>query len=159
MQRGLANSMVNLLFDVMHNNNYKLRTLVDVVNIVLHIHLIDPQTKSHFADIWIEAINELKEDVKRVVMYHLKADIESQIHLLQPYKSWEEMWITNIQDCTKFVLWGVCDNCSQEFPVLVDFYVFQKNANPRMNCDRCKGKDTLQAFTTIPQKAKNIIRR
>jgi hypothetical protein len=32
----------------------------------------------------------------------------------------EEMWIKNIQDYTKFVLYGICSNCSQKYPVLVD---------------------------------------
>jgi hypothetical protein len=126
------------------------RTLVEVLNIVLHTHLIDPQTKSYFLNIWIETINELEENAKKVVMYHLKADIESQIHLLQPPKDWEEMWIKNIQDYSKYVLWGVCSNCSQAYPILIDFYAFQKNANPKMDCNKCNGKNTLQAYTTIP---------
>lgn len=156
LEKGLANSMITLLLRVMQDSNYNARTLVNVLNIVLRTRLIDSQTKNYFVDIWIETINQLEGKTRKAVMHHLKADIEYQIHLFQPPKDWEEMWIKNIQDCSKFVLWGVCDNCSQEYPVLVDFYVFQKNASPRMNCDKCNGKDRLQAYTTIPQKNKNI---
>ena len=83
-------------------------------------------------------------------MYHLKADIESQIHLRQPPKDWEEMWIQYIQDYTKYVLYGICGNCSQKYPVLIDFFAFQKNANPKMGCNKCNGKDSLQVYATIP---------
>ena len=62
----------------------------------------------------------------------------------------EEMWIQLIRDCTKYVLYGICSNCSQKYPVLIDFYAFQKNANPKMDCDKCNGKDTLQVYATIP---------
>lgn len=159
LEKGFANSMISLLFRVMHDSDYKARTLVNVFNIVLRTHLVDPQTKNYFVDIWIETINELEGKTRRAVMYHLKADIENQIQLSQPPKDWEEMWIKNLQDCSKFVLWGTCHNCSQEYPVLVDFYVFQKNASPRMNCNKCDGKGTLQAHTTIPQRNKNIVKQ
>ena len=96
-QKRLANSMIVLLFHVMHNSNYKVRTLVDVLNMVLRIHLIDRQTKSYFVDIWIETINELEENTRKFVMHHLKADIEGQINLFQPPKDWSEMWIKNMQ--------------------------------------------------------------
>lgn len=150
MQKGFANSMIDLLFEVMHSDNYRVHTLADVLNIVLHLHLLDQQKHNHFHAILVETINELEERTKNVVMYHLKADIESQIHLFQPPKDWEEMWIKNIQDCSKFVLYGICNKCSQRYPVLVDFFLFQKDASLTLDCNRCNSKDTLQVHSTIP---------
>lgn len=149
MDKGLSVSMINLLLQTLMSD-YKVRTLMDVLNIVLFIHLRDQRTREVFANIWIEVIRELNENMRKVIMHHLKADIESQIHLRQPPRDWEEIWIQHIQDCTNFVLYGIWINCSQKYPVLIDFYAFQKNANPKMNCDKCNGKDTLQVHATIP---------
>jgi hypothetical protein len=149
MQKGLSVSMIDLLLQTLRSNYYKIHTLVDVLNIVLFIHLRDQKTGEIFANIWTEVIRELDENTRKIIMHHFKADIESQIHLRQPPKDWEEMWIQHIQDCTKYVLYGICSNCSQKFPVLIDFYAFQKNANRKMNCDKCNGKDTLQVYATI----------
>jgi hypothetical protein len=141
--------MINLLLQIL-TSNYKMHTLIDVLNVVLFTHLRDQKTREIFANIWIDVIKELDENTRKVIMYHLKADIEGQIHLRQPPKDWEEMWIQHIQDCTKYVLYGICSSCSQKYPVLIDFYVFQKNANPKIDCDKCNGKDTLQVYATIP---------
>ena len=64
--------MIGLSFNVMNNLNSKASTLVDVLNIVLHTHLIDPQTKSYFLNIWLETINELEDNARNAVIYHLK---------------------------------------------------------------------------------------
>jgi hypothetical protein len=155
MQKGFGNSIIDLFFRVVHTDNHNARTLVDVLNIILYAHLLDKQTRDHFVNIWIEVINGLEENIKKVIMYHCKADIEGKIHLFQPPKDWEEMWIKNIQDYSKFVLYGICSSCSQKYPVLVDFYVFQKfcafqkNPNLKMDCNKCNSKATLQVYSTI----------
>ncbi|HJT49024.1 MAG TPA: hypothetical protein VJ729_12655 [Nitrososphaeraceae archaeon] len=149
MQKRLSVSIIDLLSQTLRSN-HKMHTLIDVLNIGLFIHLRDQKAGQIFAYIWTEVIRELDENTRKVIMYHFKADIESQIHLRQPPKDWEEMWIQHIQDCTKYVLYGICNNCSAKHPVLIDFYAFQKNANPKMNCDKCNGRDSLQVYATIP---------
>jgi hypothetical protein len=150
MQKGFGNSMIDLLSKIVHTSNYRVHTLSDILNIVLRTHLLDQKTQAYFVDIWIEIVSELEENMKKVIIYHFKADIESKIHLFQPPKDWEEMWIKNIQDYTKFVLYGICSNCFQKYPVLVDFYVFQKNANLEIDCNKCNGKDALKIYSIIP---------
>jgi hypothetical protein len=153
VQRGFGNNMIDSLFKIVHADidNHKVNTSVDILNIVFYAYLLDQKTREQFFNIWTEVINELEENMKEVIMYHFKADIESQIHLFQPPRDWEEMWIKNIQDYTKFVLYGICSSCSQKYPVLVDFYVFQKNANLKMDCNKCNSKASLQVYSsTIP---------
>ena len=149
MQKGLGNSMINLLSIIAHTNEYNVHTLSEMLNISLFKYTHDNQTRDYFVDIFVEVIDGLEEKMKQIIMFHFKADIENQIHTSQPPRDWEKMWIENIHDCSKFVLYGICNNCYQKYPVLVDFYVFQRNANPKMDCDKCKGKDTLQVSDII----------
>jgi hypothetical protein len=148
VQKGLGNSIINLLSIIVHND--KVHTLSDMLNVSLYKYTHDNQAADYFVDIFIEIINGLEVKMKKIIMFHFKADIENQIHIRQPPKDWEEMWIKNIQNCSKFVLYGMCNNCTQERAVLVDFYIFQRNATPKMDCDKCNGKDTLQVYDIIP---------
>ncbi len=149
VQKGLGNSMINLFSIIVHTNKYNVHTLNEMLNISLFKYTHDNQARDYFVDIFVEVIDELEEKMKQIIMFHFKADIENQIHTSQPPRDWEKIWIQNINDCTKFVLYGTCSNCYQKYPVLVDFYVFQRNANPKMDCDKCKGKDTLQVSDII----------
>ena len=93
MQKGFGGSIVDLLLKIVEVGNHKADTLDGLLNVVLYTHLLDKQTRDHFADILVEVIDGLEENMKEIIMYHLKADIESQIHIHQPPKDWEEMWI------------------------------------------------------------------
>jgi uncharacterized protein YegJ (DUF2314 family) len=57
----------------------------------------------------MEILNELDESIRKIILYHEKAEIESRLHLYQPPKDWEEMWIKNIQN-SSIVLYGICQN-------------------------------------------------
>jgi hypothetical protein len=39
----------------------------------------------------MEILNELDESIRKIILYHEKAEIESRFHLYQPPKDWEEM--------------------------------------------------------------------
>jgi hypothetical protein len=58
----------------------------------LYFHLEkSEQTKKEFFNIYTEILNELDESIRKIILYHEKAEIESRFHLYQPPKDWEEM--------------------------------------------------------------------
>ena len=142
-----SESMVNTFVIIVHENTHTTRTLVDVFNRALQIHLMDERTRNYFMDIWMKALNEFPEDIQRIVICHEKAEIESRIHLAQPPKDWEEAWIVNIQNYSQLTLYGKCSQCSKKYPVIVDYYEYRKELLPdrtiKRNCLKCNAENSL----------------
>jgi hypothetical protein len=158
LKKGFATSIINLFIQVLHKDNYKLRNLADLLNIVLHMHLMHHNTREKFSEIYMETIDELDEEVKKIVLYHEKAEIESRIHLYQPPKEWEKLWIRNTHELTKIVLYGVCQNqdCLQQYPVVVDYYLYRKEILSegylKRTCEKCNTKNSLHVYNSLENK-------
>jgi hypothetical protein len=155
IEMGHSESMVNLFVSIIHENTHTTRTLVDVFNRALQIHLVDERTRNYFKDIWMKALNEFPEDIKRIIICHEKAEIESRIHLAQPPKDWEEIWIANIQNYTQLTLYGKCSQCFKKYPVVVDYYEYRKELLPdrtvKRNCLRCNAENSLMIGSEIKE--------
>jgi hypothetical protein len=147
IEMGHSESMVDLIVIIIHENTHTIRTLVDVFNRALHIHLVDERTRNYFMDIWMKALNEFPVDIRRIIICHEKAEIESRIHLAQPPKDWEEKWIANIQNYSQLTLYGKCGHCSKKYPVIVDYYEYRKELLPdrtiKRNCLKCNAENSL----------------
>ena len=153
IQIGLSKSMVDLLLVIIHGDTHTIRTLVDAFNRVLHAHLNDKQTWNYFADIWINTIKEFPEDVRRIIIYHEKAEIESRIHLAQPPKDWEETWLGNIQNYSQLTLFGKCGQCSKKYPILIDYYEYRRDILPdgtmKRKCLKCNVENSVIISTNL----------
>ena len=57
----------------------------------------------------METLKEFPEDLRRIIIYHEKAEIEGRIHLAQPPKDWEETWYGNTQNYSQLTLNGKCN--------------------------------------------------
>lgn len=147
IEMGYSESMVDLLVIIIHENTHKIRTLVDVFNSALYIHLVDERSRNYFVDIWMKALNEFPEDIRRIILFHEKAEIESRIHLAQPPKDWEETWIAKIQNYSQLTLYGKCSQCSKKYPVIVDYYEYRNTLLPdrtiKRNCLKCNAENSL----------------
>ena len=152
---GYSESMVDLLVIIIHGNTHKIRTLVDVFNSALHIHLVDEQSRNYFVDIWMKTLNEFPEDIRRIILFHEKAEIESRIHLAQPPKDWEETWIAKIQNYSQLTLYGKCSQCSKKYPVIVDYYEYRNTLLPdrtiKRNCLKCNAENSLIIASEIKE--------
>ncbi|HKG30694.1 MAG TPA: hypothetical protein VKA91_05440, partial [Nitrososphaeraceae archaeon] len=96
---------------------------------------------------------ELDDNVKKIVLYHEKGDIESRIHLAQPPKEWEELWTQNIQNYSKLTLYCKCRNCYEKYPILIDYFDYRKGLLPsgilKKDCSRCNSKSTVEVYSDI----------
>jgi hypothetical protein len=153
VQKGFSDSIVVTLSNILHSDK-KLKSIVDALNWCLYLHLEGEPHKHAFFNLWVEVLNEFEPEIRNIILYHEKSDIESRIHLYQPPKSWEEIWIRNIHESSKLVLYGVCKNCSEKYPVLVDYYMYRKetvvNEYVRVDCQKCNSKDSLFAYSKLP---------
>jgi hypothetical protein len=144
---GFSKSIVDLLLMIIHGDSHTMRTLVDVFNKVLIVHLNDKRTWNYFVDIWINTLKEFPENVQRIIIYHEKAEIESRIHLSQPPKEWEETWLSNIQNYSQLVLYGKCSQCSKKYPVIIDYYEYRReifsDGSMKRNCLKCNAENSM----------------
>ena len=92
-------------------------------------------------------LNSLDETQRRILFYREKFDIERRIESSDFLSGeWEELWLQNINDCSKLVLFGCCENCRQTYPILVDYYkyteegILLEDTMPvlEMDCQKCK---------------------
>jgi hypothetical protein len=99
----------------------------------------------------MEILNELDESIRKIILYHEKAEIESRFHLYQPPKDWEEMWIKNIQN-SSIVLYGICQNkaCLNRCPVLVDYYDYRIEmlfkGHLKRDCNKCNTSGSFYVY-------------
>jgi hypothetical protein len=158
-QKGYSHSIVVLLLRILMNSNFPIRFMKDALNWTLYFHLEkEQQTKKEFYNIYIETLNELDEHKRKIILYHEKAEIESRFHLYQPPKDWEEMWIKNIRDHSKIVLYGICQNkvCLNRYPVLVDYYNYRTEMSSKghlnRDCNKCNTRDSIYVYNTLEEK-------
>lgn len=125
--KGFAESIAILLIKILQSN-IPIKFVDEALRWNVYFHLEKDHNRNKFFSIYMETLNELPEDVRRIIMYHEKCEIESRFHLYQPPKEWEEAWINNIQDCHKLVLYGACTNqtCSARYPIVVDYHEYRK---------------------------------
>lgn len=155
-ERGFSESVVVLLTKILQSN-IPIKFMKDAFNYTLYFHLEKGHTRSDFFNIYMETLSELNEDVRKIVLNHEKAEIESRFHLYQPPKDWEEAWIHHIQDYSKIVLYGVCanKNCYARYPIVTDYYEYRQDifsGHLKKDCNRCNTKDSVLIYNTLEKK-------
>jgi hypothetical protein len=158
-EKGFSESIVLLLLKILKDSNIQIRYMKDALNWALYFHLEKSQrTKRDFFNIYIETLNELDENIRKIILYHEKGEIESRFHLYQPPKDWEEMWTKNIQEYSKLVLYGTCQNqaCLNRCPLLVDYYDYRTEiflkGHLKGDCDKCNSRDSFYVYDTLEKK-------
>jgi hypothetical protein len=154
-ERGFSDSIVKTLSEVLHNSSIKSTSVINAINWCLYFHLEKEPHKNVFFDLWKETLDELDPTIRNIILYHDKSEIENRIGLYQPPKEWEEMWIKNIHEFSKLVLYGVCKQCLQSYPLLVDYYTYRKEIlienYLKFDCEGCKAKESFYVSSRLPK--------
>jgi hypothetical protein len=82
--KGYSQLFINIFIEVLHKNINKIKTIEDALNITLSFLLMNEKTHIIFNKIYVNTINKFEDKIKKIILYHEKADIESRIHLSQP---------------------------------------------------------------------------
>ena len=96
----------------------------------------------------MDTLHKLDDNVKKIILYHEKGDIESRIHLSQPSKDWEELWLENLDNYSNLTLYGKCKKCFKQYPLTVDYFYYRNNILPSniliTKCSECNSDNSLK---------------
>ncbi len=100
--------------------------------------------------LWKEAFNEMKSDIKEILLYNFKADIEQRMfYECKSLKVYEAARLLFRDYVSKVVLEAYCKNCNLGYPLaytLID-YIERINLRPNepitLNCQQCKNNSLI----------------
>ncbi|MDF2738382.1 MAG: hypothetical protein K0S93_2242 [Nitrososphaeraceae archaeon] len=145
--KGYSQLFINEFIKVLHKYTNKINTFETALTITLHSLLMSKETYIIFKNIFLDTLNKLDDEVKKIILYHEKGDIESRIHLSQPTKDWEVLWVQNIDDYSNLTLYGKCKVCFIKYPIMVDYFYYRSNILPSniliKKCIKCNSENSL----------------
>lgn len=112
------------------------------------------------ANIFIDSIEELDEETRRLVFFQIKLDVESSICtcLKGVNRQWENTRYNNISDYNKLTTLQECEVCKNAIPFKVDIIDFLRSSldvtikggsaisNNKFCCDKCGKENTAKHF-------------
>ena len=156
--KGYSQLFIDIFIEVLHKNINKIKTIEDALNITLRFLLMNEKTHVIFNKIYVNTINKFEDKIKKIILYHEKAEIESRIHLSQPPKDWENLWIENLQNYSKLTLYSKCNTCHEKYPVLIDYFYYINNILPSnfltIKCIKCNSDNSLTVSSDLSNKCK-----
>jgi hypothetical protein len=165
-ENGIIDVMIDTMRDVLQSKT-KLISISDLFDRIVYEFTIFTNKKFR-EKVWntfIATLNSLDEISRKIILFNEKMSIEKRISEESEFLSreWEELWLKNINDCNKLVLIGICKNCKESHPVLVDYYKYKEKMfllehnTPILvgDCDKCKVSDKLLISTWDKRKIKN----
>lgn len=143
--------------------------------IVYGFYILAPDLKEKVWNTFIATLNSLDETTRRMILFYEKIDIESGIHKRPDHilPQWEKLWLENISNCDKLVLFGDCTSCMEHYPVVVDYYKYKRrmfllryrtsNSTQDMfaslsDCNKCNMKGKLVVSTWVGEESKILSR-
>jgi hypothetical protein len=118
--------------------------------ILVMVHTNDAKRNMLRFSLWKEAFNEMKTDIKEILLYNMKADIEQRMfYECKSLKGYEDARLHFRNDILSVVLEAYCKNCNLGYPValdLIDYSDFYMNTLPdrsvthvgKLYCHLCK---------------------
>ncbi|HET7149171.1 MAG TPA: hypothetical protein VFI73_11805 [Candidatus Nitrosopolaris sp.] len=155
-EKGFSDSIIKTLSKILHDNvngRNRCTNVIGALNLCLYHHLEEEPHKHAFFDLWVKTINDFNPEIRKIILYHHKAENENLLGLCQPPKYWEKMWLENLHDFSKIVLYGICAKCREEYPLIVDYYKYQRervtDGHLRTNCNRCRTEGSFYVSSDI----------
>jgi phage FluMu protein Com len=119
----------------------------------------DLQSKQTLLRLYLQTLDELPEDARRVVMYSEKFFFERNLLISQPSKKWSKTWIENISNYDTIILCGLCKNkeclySSGFYTIECNYYNYISvkilssgvNGYVEVDCPACKTQNSLHVY-------------
>jgi hypothetical protein len=146
--KGCLQLFVDKFIQVLNSSSNTIKTIIHALNLTLYSLLMGRETHSIFKNIYLDTLNKLENNVKKIILYHEKGEIESRIHLSQPPKDWEELWIKNLDIYSNLTLYGKCTVCIKKYPLVIDYFYYRNNILPSniliTKCSECNSDNSLK---------------
>lgn len=148
--------IINLI-NVLESGNFHYTNAIEYLSHALDLVLRSGNTRVKAQELFRKALDELPEDVRRIVIRHEKSIIENNFVSCQPPKDWEKVWQDNINNYDKLVLYGICQNkeCSSRSPVIANYYEYRyyQSISPHhyllADCRACRTKGSLNVYDSL----------
>ena len=146
-KQGHSQLFIDFFIKLLHQNSHKIKTIIDALNLTLYTLLMSEKSYLIFKEIFINTLNGLEDEIKKIILYHEKAEIESRIHLSQPPKDWEVQWIENLHNYSNLTLYGKCKICYEKYPITIDYLYYRNNILPsnflNIKCVKCNSEESF----------------
>jgi hypothetical protein len=154
---GFFDTIIINLIAVLESGLYHYSNAIEYLSHALNLVLIGGKTRVKSYELYREALDEFPEDTRRIIIHHEKNIVEYNFLVAQPPKNWQKVWLDNINNSDKLVLYAVCQNkeCSCQYPVVANYYDYRqaKSLSPHnylySSCVKCKTKDSLHVYDSL----------
>jgi hypothetical protein len=103
-----------------------------------------------FFGLWLETLEDLRPDLKEIILYQMKLDVERRFEDKQEYLSrdYEQVRFENRDHSDRIVVQGICKSCNKDSVVVISYIEYRKKfadyGDPiKLNCDMCKATDSF----------------
>jgi hypothetical protein len=157
----ILDNVIDLLQQILHTNSNLKSVLDAVIKVPVTWSADNKKLMEQFRNITLQTINnELDKHTRDVILFNVKSGSENKILRQHPPREYEEIWIKYIYDNSKVTLYGNCDKCKAEYPIVVKTLEFMNNLTlspgfPITDCIRCNAKESLEVRPIISDNLKN----
>jgi hypothetical protein len=124
--KGLLDNILDLCLKIM-KSNFKVYSVFGALEQILNMPYVFKELRHVYWDVHFEVFQSLDKRTQQMLLLRDKLNIERRIIEKSPPIEWERIWIENIHDYSKLVLYGYCEACKQEYPVVVDYFQYRKS--------------------------------
>jgi hypothetical protein len=171
-QPGVCDRVVKQIISAIEDQDNVHARAIDLENVLRTILLKpvgDLQTKQTILRLYMQALDEVPEDTRRMTMYHDKNFFESKMLMSQPPKEWSRVWEKYTSKYDMIVACGRCLNkeCStykQNSTFVCDYYSFisalalsADNGYSEMECSECKDQKSFHIYNSMSNLIEGII--
>jgi hypothetical protein len=121
----------------------------------------DMQTKGTVLRLYLQTLDEVPEDMRKMTMYHDKNFFENKLLMSQPTKDWSNAWVENMTKYDAIVVCGTCVNneCAHyksHATIVFDYRSYisamalsADNNYSELDCPACKSQKSLHVYDTM----------
>jgi hypothetical protein len=157
-QKGMLDYVNIIIQEDLSTNTDNLQTIFDIVLAsIFKVELKASEITKSPQSIFFKTFKSLDLHTQNIFQFILKSSFENTIRQQYAPKEWEELWIKNVNNYSKVVLYGNCKKCHEARPVVMDTIEFMKNGSPlkfnvNTDCQKCKTKRSFEISTRIPNR-------
>jgi hypothetical protein len=121
-------------------HGFKVPDVVEMFTIVQNHLVTDHNTKAKFADVWVESLKRLPENIQSIVMMNDKTATESKILAKVPPREYQELYFKHRDDYKSFTLCAFCPQCNIWYPARIGYFKYRgdmQKPNKKGLCKKC----------------------
>lgn len=176
-QSGLCDIVIIQIISAFEDESITHDKAIDYLDYVLQTIPLTPsgdlQSKHKILrQLYLQTLDELSENVRRMVMHHDKSFFENKLLMSQPPKEWSKIREENITNYNTIIACGICKNkdCphyNHYATAICDYYSFisamslcaDNSYYSEMECPACKTQRSFHIYNTMNDLVNGIMNK